>query len=73
MPFSPNTTFGRYEVLSRLGAGGMGEVFSARDTQLEREVALKVLRADVAADEGRMRRFIQEAKALLRTSIREAA
>ncbi len=63
MVFSPNTTFGRYEVLSRLGAGGMGEVFSARDTQLEREVALKVLRADVAADEGRMRRFIQEAKA----------
>jgi eukaryotic-like serine/threonine-protein kinase len=63
MVFSPNTTFGRYEILSRLGAGGMGEVYLARDTQLERTIALKVLPADVAADEDRMRRFVQEAKA----------
>jgi serine/threonine protein kinase len=63
MPLPPNSNFGRYQVLSRLGAGGMGEVYSARDTQLERAVALKVLRADVVADDGRMRRFIQEAKA----------
>ena len=63
MVFSPNTSFGRYQVLSRIGAGGMGEVYSARDTQLERTVALKVLPADVAADEDRMRRFVQEAKA----------
>lgn len=63
MPFSPNTKLGRYQVRTRLGAGGMGEVYSAEDTQLERIVALKVLHAEVAADEGRMRRFKQEAKA----------
>lgn len=63
MPFSPNTKLGRYEVRTRLGAGGMGEVYSAHDTQLERTVALKVLHAEVAADEGRMRRFRQEARA----------
>lgn len=63
MPFSPNTKLGRYQVRSRLGAGGMGEVYSAEDTQLERTVALKVLHPEVAADEGRMRRFTQEAKA----------
>lgn len=63
MSFSPNTRFGRYQLLTRIGAGGMGEVYSARDTQLERTVALKVLPADVAADEDRMRRFVQEAKA----------
>lgn len=63
VPLSPNTDFARYKVISRLGAGGMGEVYSAQDTQLERTVALKVLHAEVAADEGRMRRFTQEAKA----------
>src|SRR6266496_6563960 len=54
---------GRYEVHSRIGAGGMGEVYLAHDTQLERTVALKILPADVASDRQRMRRFIQEAKA----------
>ncbi len=63
MLLSPNTSLGRYEVLSRLGVGGMGEVYLARDTQLERTVALKVLPAEVAADADRMRRFVQEAKA----------
>ena len=51
-----------YRVLSRIGAGGMGEVYLAQDTTLERTVALKILPADVAASEQRMGRFIQEAK-----------
>ena len=56
-------TLGHYRVLSRLGAGGMGEVFLAEDTRLERQVALKVLLADVASDPDRMARFTREAKA----------
>ncbi len=51
-----------YRVLSRIGAGGMGEVYLAQDTSLERTVALKILPADMAASEQRMGRFIQEAK-----------
>jgi eukaryotic-like serine/threonine-protein kinase len=51
-----------YRVLSRIGAGGMGEVYLAQDTTLERTVALKILPADVASSEQRMGRFIQEAK-----------
>jgi serine/threonine protein kinase len=54
---------GPYEVLSRLGAGGMGEVYRARDPRLNREVAIKVLPADSMADEDRRRRFTQEARA----------
>jgi len=57
------THFGRYEIHSPLGAGGMGEVYLAEDTLLERSVALKVLPAEVASDQQRMQRFIQEAKA----------
>src|SRR2546427_11853506 len=53
---------GRYEVKSQLGAGGMGEVYLAQDTKLDRRVALKILPADVAAHQDRMRRFVQEAK-----------
>lgn len=63
MPLSPNTRLGRYEVLSRLGAGGMGEVYLAHDPELERSIALKILPSDVSASEERMRRFTQEAKA----------
>ncbi len=62
MTIPPGTRFGRYEIRSQLGAGGMGVVYLAHDTQLERTVALKVLPADVAADQQRMFRFIQEAK-----------
>src|SRR5512132_1900551 len=56
------TKLGRYEIRSKLGAGGMGEVYLAQDTKLDRKVALKILPADVAANEDRMRRFVQEAK-----------
>src|SRR6266852_4666181 len=57
------TRLGHYEIHSKIGAGGMGEVYLARDTRLDRKVALKVLPIEVATDETRMRRFIQEAKA----------
>ncbi|MCA1849518.1 MAG: protein kinase [Acidobacteria bacterium] len=63
MPLPPNTRLGRYEIRSLLGAGGMGEVYLAEDTELERQVALKILLAEVAMDEDRVRRFVQEAKA----------
>ncbi|MGI8639023.1 MAG: protein kinase domain-containing protein [Pyrinomonadaceae bacterium] len=56
-------SLGRYRILRKLGAGGMGEVYLAHDTKLERSVALKVLPSDVASNEERMRRFTQEAKA----------
>ena len=60
---SPGTKLGHYEILSQLGAGGMGEVYLAQDITLDRKVALKILPADLAANADRMRRFIQEAKA----------
>ena len=65
---SPGDRLGRYEVLSALGAGGMGEVYRARDTQLDREVALKVLPAGALGDEAARKRFRKEAHALSRVS-----
>ena len=59
----PGTKLGRYEIRSHIGAGGMGDVYLARDTELDRNVALKVLPPSVASDQQRMRRFVQEAKA----------
>src|SRR6266496_2811592 len=56
------TRLGRYEIRSKIGEGGMGEVYLAQDTKLDRRVALKILPADVAAHPDRMRRFVQEAK-----------
>src|SRR5262245_64206022 len=63
MALSAGSRFGPYEILSLLGAGGMGEVYRARDLRLGREVAIKVLPATFAADEERVRRFEQEARA----------
>src|SRR5438034_629675 len=63
MPLSAGTRLGRYEVRSLLGAGGMGEVYVAYDHDLEREVAVKVLRDGATEGGDRGRRFIQEAKA----------
>src|SRR4051812_48601124 len=57
------TRMGRYTVRSELGTGGMGEVYLAQDTQLDRTVALKILPADFASNPERMRRFLQEARA----------
>src|SRR5213595_394168 len=57
------TKLGRYEIRSKIGSGGMGEVYLAQDTKLGRKVALKILAADAAANHDRMRRFVQEAKA----------
>src|SRR5467141_1010800 len=56
-------TLGHYQILDKLGSGGMGEVYKARDSRLNRLVAIKVLPAERVADEGRKRRFIQEAQA----------
>src|SRR5712692_1530252 len=63
MTLAAGTKLGRYEIGSQLGAGGMGEVYLAQDTKLDRKVALKMLPADVASHQDRMRRFVQEAKA----------
>ncbi len=61
MAISAGTTLGRYEVRSLIGAGGMGEVYLAQDTQLRRPAALKLLPAQFTQDEDRLRRFEQEA------------
>ncbi|MCJ7440758.1 MAG: protein kinase [Thermoanaerobaculaceae bacterium] len=61
---TPGTRLGPYEVVALIGAGGMGEVYKARDTRLGRDVAIKVLPAQVAADPDRLRRFEQEARAV---------
>jgi serine/threonine protein kinase/WD40 repeat protein len=64
MPLAPGTRLGPYEILASIGAGGMGEVYRARDTTLEREVAIKVLPAALAQDPERLARFKREAKVL---------
>ncbi|HSL85171.1 MAG TPA: serine/threonine-protein kinase, partial [Thermoanaerobaculia bacterium] len=60
---SPGTHLGPYEIVAPLGAGGMGEVWRARDSRLGREVAVKVLPAEFAADAERLKRFEREARA----------
>jgi Tol biopolymer transport system component len=63
MAITAGTRFNHYEILTPLGAGGMGEVYRGRDTRLDREVAIKVLPADFANDNDRLKRFEQEARA----------
>ena len=63
MPIEPGARFGPYEIVALLGAGGMGEVYRARDSRLGRDVAVKVLASHVANDPDRLRRFQQEARA----------
>ncbi len=63
MTIANNTKLGRYEIISPIGAGGMGEVYLAEDTRLKRSVALKLLPSDFNQNEDRLRRFIQEAEA----------
>src|SRR6476659_5493976 len=64
MPLSAGTRLGPYEILSALGAGGMGEVYRARDTKLNRDVAIKILPEAFAADADRVARFEREAQLL---------
>jgi serine/threonine protein kinase len=64
MPLAPGTRVGPYEIVGPLGAGGMGEVYRAKDTKLKREVAVKVLPEVFAGDAGRMARFQREAEVL---------
>ncbi len=64
MPLSSGTRFGPYEITAPLGAGGMGEVYRARDSKLGRDVALKVLSPALAGDANYMARFTREAQVL---------
>ena len=64
MSLQPGTTLGPYEILSPIGAGGMGEVYKATDTRLDRTVAIKVLPEHVASDPDLSQRFEREAKTI---------
>src|SRR5438128_8277392 len=63
MTLATGTKLGRYEIRSKIGAGGMGEVYRAEDTQLHRRVALKLFPAEFTNDKNRLQRFAQEARA----------
>ena len=64
MPLAPGARRGPYEITAKIGAGGMGEVYRARDTKLDRDVALKILPEAFASDPERLARFEREAKTL---------
>src|SRR5881409_275413 len=64
MPLSVGTRLGPYEIVAPIGAGGMGEVYRAQDTRLDRSVAIKVLPAAIAADAESRQRLEQEARAI---------
>ena len=66
MALTSGTKLGPYEILAPLGAGGMGEVYRAKDTRLGRDVALKILPDSFAREADRLRRFEQEARAVAR-------
>ncbi len=63
MSLSPGSTLGPYAILTELGHGGMGVVYTARDPRLKRQVAIKLLTADLTRDETAKQRFLQEAQA----------
>src|SRR5437899_3784142 len=63
MTLASGTKLGRYEIRAKIGEGGMGEVYRARDDKLNRDVAIKVLPASFSQDADRLRRFEQEAQA----------
>ena len=65
MPLTPGTTLGPYEIQAPLGAGGMGEVYKARDTRLDRTVAIKVFPEHVAADPDLRQRFERKTDGIL--------
>ena len=64
MPLAPGTLLGPYEIGARLGAGGLGEVYRARDTRLDRTVAVKILPQQLSSDPIRKQRFEREAKTI---------
>ena len=64
MTLLPGTRLGPYEIQAGIGAGGMGEVYKAKDTRLDRSVAIKVLPAQMSADPERRARFAREAKTI---------
>jgi serine/threonine protein kinase len=64
MPLNPGTKLGPYEIVSPLGAGGMGEVYRAKDTRLDRTVAIKILAEHFSKDPARKQRFEREAKVI---------
>src|SRR5688500_18710967 len=68
MDLKPGRRLGPYEIVSRIGAGGMGEVFRGRDTRLERSVAIKVLPAEFAQNAALKQRFEREARAISQLS-----
>jgi serine/threonine protein kinase len=60
--FSPGARLGQYEIKNQLGAGGMGEVYLAQDTKLDRKVAIKFLHEEFSKDADKLKRFVQEAR-----------
>ncbi len=73
MALAPGTRLGAYEIVALIGSGGIGEVYRARDSRLNRDVAIKVLPADVAADHDRLARFEREAQVLASLNHRNVA
>ena len=64
MQLAPGTVLGPYQILALIGAGGMGQVYRARDTRLERQVAIKVISAPAKGNHGALERFQREARAI---------